>query len=160
MDLKNLNVVKIANQTSMNGKPMQIIEFSHKDKSMISRKEMKKICKKYQETLKKKYADGLVSVSIRYPMRWFSADTSRLNDDINYMNLYDYEEYQADPEEYQSFRFIFVEQDPPAAAGGKDANNDCLIKCIHKALGAGKNKFFIVAEELKEELPEWAKEAA
>ena len=152
MDLKNLNVVKIANQTSINGKKMQILEFTHKDKSMISRKEMKKICKKYQETLKKKYADGIVSVSIKYNPRWFSADSSRLNDDINFMNLSDYEEYQSDPEEYQAFRFIFVERDPPPAEGGKDENNDCLIKCIQKALGTSKTKFFIVAEELKQKL--------
>ena len=90
--------------------------------------------------------------SIEYPSRWFSADTSRLNEDINYMNLSDYEEFETDPEEYKAFRFMFVEIEQPPEEGGKDINNDCLIKCIRKALGNNKNKFYILAEELKEEL--------
>ena len=94
MNFQNLKVEKIENKTVLNGKPLQILEFTHKDKTMITRKELKAICEKYHEKLKSKYNDGLISVSIEYPSRWFSADTSRLNEDINYMNLSDYEEFE------------------------------------------------------------------
>jgi hypothetical protein len=147
IDLSNLAITKIPNKTVINNKPIQIIEFKHKDKSMISRKELKLICSQYQKSLQGKYKDGIISVSIEYPNRWFSADSSFLNEDINYFSLDDYEEYEDDPEEYKTFRFIFVEQEQ-TPEGGKDEHNDCLIKCIKKSLGTHKSKFMIVAEEL------------
>ena len=90
-------------------------------------------------------------MSIEYPQRWFSADTSRLGEPINYFSLNDYEEYEDDPEQYASFRFMFVEQ-PAPAEGGADSQNDCLIKALKKSLGRHKNKYFLIPEELKEEL--------
>ena len=44
INLSNLKVVKIANKTVLNGKPLEILEITHKDGSMISRKELKAIC--------------------------------------------------------------------------------------------------------------------
>ena len=38
INLSNLKVVKIANKTVLNGKPLEILEITHKDGSMISRK--------------------------------------------------------------------------------------------------------------------------
>jgi hypothetical protein len=161
LNLSNLSITKILNKTEINNKPIQIIEFKHKDGSMISRKELKLICSKYQTFLRRKHTDGIVSVSIEYPNRWFSADTTFLNDEINYFSLDDYEEYEDDPQEYKTFRFIFVEHEP-TTEGGKDdspsdthgfaGNNDCLIKCLKKSLGTHKSKFMIIAEELKDEL--------
>lgn len=151
LDLSNLAITKIPNKTTINDKPIQIIEFKHKDGSLIQRKELKLICSQYQKSLQGKYKDGIISVSIEYVNRWFSADSSFLNEEINYFSLDDYEEYEDDPEEYKTFRFIFVEQEP-TPEGGKDEHNDCLIKCIKKSLGTHKSKFMIIAEELKEEL--------
>ena len=151
MDLSNLKVVKISNKTFLNGKALEILEFTHKDGTKISRKELKAICKLRQKSMQAKHGDGIISVSIEYSARWFSADTSRLGEDINYFSLNDYEEYESDPEEYISFRFMFIEQAAPAE-GGADPQNDCLIKALQKSLGRHKNKYFLIPEELKEEL--------
>ena len=151
MDLSNLKVVKISNKTFLNGKALEILEFTHKDGTKISRKELKAICKLRQKSMQAKHGDGIISVSIEYEQRWFSADTSRLGEDINYFSLNDYEEYESDPEEYISFRFMFIEQAAPAE-GGADPQNDCLIKALQKSLGRHKNKYFLIPEELKEEL--------
>ena len=149
--LSNLKVVKVENQTIVDGKKLEIIEFTHKDDTMISRKEMIAICNLRQKSMQAKYGDGIISVSIEYSERWFSADTSYLHEPINYFSLNDYEEYEDDPEQYISFRFMFIEQVRPVE-GGLDPNNDCLIKALQKSLGYNKKKFFIIAEELKEKL--------
>jgi len=151
INLSNLKVVKVENKTIVDGKKLEIIEFTHKDGTMISRKEMIAICSMRQKAMQAKYGDGIISVSIEYPERWFSADTSYLHESINYFSLNDYEEYEDDPEEYISFRFMFIEQVRPVE-GGLDPNNDCLIKALQKSLGHSKKKFFIIAEELKEKL--------
>ena len=151
MDLSNLKVVKIANKTIVDGKSLQILEFTHIDGTMISRKELKAICNLRQKSMQAKYGGGIISVSIEYEPRWFSADTSRLDEPINYFSLNDYEEYEDDPEQYASFRFMFVEQ-PAPAEGGADSQNDCLIKALKKSLGRHKNKYFLIPEELKEAL--------
>jgi hypothetical protein len=151
INLSNLKVVKIANKTVLNGKPLEILEITHKDGSMISRKELKAICNLRQKSMQAKFGGGIISVSIEYSNRWFSGDTSRLNEPINYFSLNDYEEYEEDPEEYISFRFMSIEQAAPAE-GGVDINNDCLIKALKKSLGKHKNKYFLLPEELKEEL--------
>ena len=54
MDLSNLKVVKISNKTFLNGKALEILEFSHTDKSMISRKELKAICNLRQKSMQAK----------------------------------------------------------------------------------------------------------
>ena len=149
INLANLKIVKIANKTIINGKPLEIIEFRHKDGSMITRKEMKAICKSRQASMKKKFKNGIISVSIEYSARWYSADTSYLNEDINYFTLDDYDEYENDPGEYVAFRFMFIESVKPAE-GGADLHNDCLAKALIRSLGFHKSKFLIVPEELKE----------
>ena len=151
IDLSNVDVKNIPNKTMINGKQLKIYEFTHKDGSMIERKELKAICSQYQQSLQNKHEEGIISVSMQYPNRWFRADTTYLDEPINYFSLDYYEEFENDPNEYEAFRFIFVEQDR-IAEGGKDENNNCLIKCLKKSLGTHKSKFMIVAEKLKKEL--------
>ena len=151
INLSNLKVVKIANKTVLNGKPLEILEITHKDGSMISRKELKAICNLRQKSMQAKFGGGIISVSIEYSNRWFSGDSSYLHEPINYFSMNDYEEYESDPEEYVSFRFMSIEQAAPAE-GGADLNNDCLIKALQKSLGKHKNKYYLLPEELKEEL--------
>ena len=79
--------------------------------------------------MRKKFKNGIISVSIEYPARWYSADTSYLNEDINFFSLNDYDEFEDDPEEYTAFRFMFIESVKPAE-GGADLNNDCLAKVL------------------------------
>ena len=47
---------------------------------------MIEMCNEYLQQIRAKYSDfeGLVSVSIKYSDRWYSADDSEFEDDINY----------------------------------------------------------------------------
>ena len=125
---------------------LKILNISRKDGKKITRDEMIKLSNKLQESYQKRYSRGIISVSIKYPERYYSADVSTLNETINYFTMNDYNEMDQDPEEYKSFRFNFfpISQKP---YGGSDQNNDCLINCIKKIIQTNKNK--IDAEELK-----------
>ena len=96
-----------------------------------SRKSMIKLCDTFLEELRNKYPtmDGLISVSIKYPQRWYSGDSSSFNEPINYFTPSDSELDFEDPEEYESIRFQFIPF-KKIAEGGKDEHNDCLMICI------------------------------
>ena len=99
----------------------------------MTRKEMKKICDGLLSEIRAKYhdVDGYVSVSIRYPDRWYSGDVSKINSPINYFHMSQYEEMDNDPENYEQIRFSFIPF-RRSQEGGKDEHNDCLINCIRK----------------------------
>ena len=77
---------RIKNAVSYNGAKLRITEISRKDDEMISRKKMIKLCNQFLEEIKAKYpdAEGLVSVTIKYPNRWYSSEVSKFNEPINF----------------------------------------------------------------------------
>jgi len=124
---------RIKNAVSYNGAKLRITEISRKDDEMISRKKMIKLCNQFLEEIKAKYpdAEGLVSVTIKYPNRWYSSEVSKFNEPINFFSLEDYEMDEEDPGYYESFRFQFIPF-KRLTEGGDDEHNDCLINCINQ----------------------------
>ena len=143
------NVRNIENRVNYGGHPMKVMSISRKDGKLIKRDELINLSRQLQESYQKRYSRGIISVSIKYPERFYSADVTTLNEPINYFTMNDYNEMDEDPEQYKSFNFNFIPitQKP---AGGLDLNNDCLINCIKKVIQTHKHK--IDAEELKEYL--------
>ena len=147
IDLSKYNIKKLKNQVFYKGNNLMIYNLERKNKKPIKRKEMMKLYNKLQADLKELYSDGLISISIKYPNRWYSSEVSKLKDKINYFTMNDYDEFDEDPEEYEQFRLHFL----PIKAkgqGGTDAHNDCLINCIKKIVQTYKNE--IKADELKQ----------
>lgn len=132
INLNKYNIKKLTNKTKLNNQKLQIFELQKKKDRLIKRDELKNICDALRKDLSKKYGNGIISVSIKYPNRWYSGDVSYLNDDINYFSMDDYDEFDEDPLEYQKFRFQFIPINTPE--GGKDKNNDCLMNCIKKCV--------------------------
>ena len=120
------DITILKNKAEYNGQKMSIMNFKHKDKTKIRRNEMIKFCDEILKSYRKKYADGIIEVSIKYPNRWYSADATYLKDDINYFTLNEYDEFEDDPEEYAEFRMYFIPI-VKKAEGGTDKYNDCLI---------------------------------
>jgi len=155
MDINNLtdkyDFNKIKNGYTYNGAKLRITEIRRKDGEHMTRKAMIKMCNTFLAELRQTYpdADGLVSVSIKYPQRWYSGDVSSFRDPINFFtpsdSLLDFE----DPEDYEAIRFQFIPF-RRIQEGGKDVNNDCLITCLRKHFKA--NGKFIDAADLKTQL--------
>jgi len=155
MDINNLtdkyDFKKIKNGYTYNGAKLRITEIRRKDGEYMTRKAMIKMCNTFLAELRQTYpdADGLVSVSIKYPQRWYSGDVSSFRDPINFFtpsdSLLDFE----DPEDYEAIRFQFIPF-RRIQEGGKDPNNDCLITCLRKYFKA--NDKFIDAADLKTQL--------
>ena len=146
INLSKYNIKNLVNKTYYQGENIKIFNYERKDNKMIKRKDMIKICKALQDGIKQVYGDGLISVSIQYPNRWYNGGISRLKEKINFFTSNDYDEFDEDPEQYQSFRFHFI----PIVhkkEGGSDENNDCLINCIQKVIQTQKK--LIDAAELK-----------
>ena len=124
---------RIKTNYTYNGAKLKITDIKRKDSGSMSRKDMIKMCNTFLSELREKYpdVDGLVSVSIKYPQRWYSGDVSDFNSPINYFtpsdSLLDFD----DPEEYEKIRFQFIPF-KKIAEGGKDEHNDCLMNCIMK----------------------------
>ena len=131
--VQNYDMTKIKNNASYNGAKLRITDIKRKDGELMSRKEMIKICNGFLSELRAKYNDfdGYVSVSIRYPDRWYSGDVSDFKSPINYFHMDQYEEMENDPEYYEQIRFSFIPF-KKSEEGGKDEHNDCLINCIRK----------------------------
>ena len=142
---------KIKNGYSYNGAKLQITEIKRQDGEPMTRKAMIKLCDSFLAELREKYthAEGLVSVSIKYPQRWYSGDVSSFNKQINYFTPSDSDLDFEDPEEYEAIRFQFIPF-KKIKEGGKDENNDCLIHCLFKFFLATKK--FIDPAGLKEHL--------
>jgi len=104
-------------------------------------------CDEILKSYRKKYADGIIEISIKYPNRWYSADATYLKDDINYFTLNEYDEFDDDPEEYAEFRMYFIPI-VKKSQGRTDINNDCLITCIKTIIQSHKNERD--AKELKQ----------
>ena len=155
MDINNLtekyNFRKIKTGYTYNGAKIRITEITRKDGEHMTRKAMIKMCNTFLAELRQTYpdAEGLVSVSIKYPQRYYSGDVSSFRDPINFFtpsdSLLDFE----DPEDYEAIRFQFIPFQR-IAEGGKDVNNDCLISCLRKYFKA--NDKFIDAADLKAHL--------
>ena len=131
--VQNYDMTKIKNNASYNGTKMRITDIKRKDGELMSRKEMTKMCNGFLSELRSKYpdVDGYVSVSIKYPDRWYSGDVSDFKSPINYFHMDQYEEMENDPEYYEQIRFSFIPF-KKSEEGGKDEHNDCLINCIRK----------------------------
>jgi len=127
------DITRIKNNATYNGTKLRITDIKRKDDELMSRKEMKKLCDGFLSEIRAKYHDfdGYVSVSIRYPDRWYSADVSDFKNPINYFHMSQYEEMDDDPEYYEQIRFSFIPF-KKSQEGGKDEHNDCLINCIRK----------------------------
>ena len=109
MDNSKFKIKKIKNNTFYQDQPLTILEIERKDDENITRKQLIKLCVQLKEDLKSMYHDGLISVSIQYPNRWYSGNVSKLTDDkINFFSMDQYDEYDEDPEEYTRFRFNFI----------------------------------------------------
>ena len=65
------------------------------------------MCNGFLSELREKYPgiDGLISVSIKYPDRWYSGDVSSFHQEINYFHMSQYEEMNDDPEYYEKSDF-------------------------------------------------------
>ena len=148
---QNFNFKKIKNKYSYNGEKLRIHEITRKDGEMMTRKQMIKLCNTFLTELRKKYPDrdDLISVSIKFPQRWYSGDVSFFNKGINYFTPSDSNLDFEDPEEYEAIRFQFIPF-KKTVEGGKDEHNDCLINCLIKFFR--NTKKFIDPKELKEYL--------
>jgi hypothetical protein len=147
------SISKIANRSSYEGNPLQIYEVESKRGEMISRRDMiKMINEKFLPAFRGKYVDGLVSITIRHPSRWYSSDASYLHDDPNIFTADDYDDFDQDPDEYIAFRVSFLPMNQAHDAGGSDPHNDCLINCIKKFFYGNNSQWFFQAEVLKEML--------
>ena len=104
---QHYDLSRIKNNAKYNGSKLRITDVKRKDGEMMSRKEMVKMCNGFLAELQNKYkdGDGLISVSIKYPDRWYSADVSQLHTPINYFHMDQYEEMENDPEQYEQFDF-------------------------------------------------------
>ena len=89
---KNYDMTKIKNNATYNGTKLRITDIKRKDGEMMSRREMKKMCDGFLSEIRSNYhdADGYVSVSIRYPDRWYSGDVSKFDSPINYFHMSQY----------------------------------------------------------------------
>jgi hypothetical protein len=155
MDIETLtnkyDFKKIKNGYTYNGAKLRITEIRRKDGENMTRRAMIKMCNTFLSELRQTYpnADGLVSVSIKYPQRYYSGDVSNFQSPINFFtpsdSLLDFE----DPEDYEAIRFQFIPF-KRIQEGGKDPNNDCLISCLRKYFKA--NDKFIDAADLKTQL--------
>ena len=131
--MDNYNLKRIKNGVSVNGAKLKITEVSRKDGELITRKKMIKLCNQFLESVKEKYpdAEGLVSVTIKYPNRWYSSDVSKFSENIHFFTMEDYEMEDEDPNEYESFRFLYIPI-KRITEGGDDEHNDCLINAINQ----------------------------
>ena len=131
--MDNYNLKRIKNNVSYNGAKLRITEVSRKDGELITRKKMIKLCNQFLESVKEKYpdAEGLVSVTIRYPNRWYSSEVSKFSENIHFFTMEDYEMEDEDPNEYESFRFQYIPF-KRTTQGGDDEHNDCLINAINQ----------------------------
>ena len=70
---------------------------------------MIKMCDSFLAELRAHYpeSDGLVSVSIKYPQRYYSGDVSSFNKPINYFTPSDSDLDFDDPESYELIRLQF-----------------------------------------------------
>ena len=125
---QNYDLARIKNNATYNGSKLRITDIKRKDGEMMTRKDMKTMCDGLLSEIRAKYhdVDGYVSVSIRYPDRWYSGDVSKINSPINYFHMSQYEEMDTDPENYEQIRFSFIPF-RRSQEGGKDEHNDCLI---------------------------------
>ena len=84
----------IKNNVTYNGERLRIRDIKRIDGEPMSRKQMIKMCNGFLSELREKYPgiDGLISVSIKYPDRWYSGDVSSFNQEINYFHMSQYEE--------------------------------------------------------------------
>lgn len=142
------DIRRIKNKATLNKQPMTIYEFQQKNNQNITRENMKKISQDLLSEFRKNNADGIVSVSIEYPDRWYSANVSHLDEDIDYFSYDNYDVFSNDPNNYRKFRFTFI----PIVngnMGGLDEHNDCLINCIKKFIINPIEKGKIRAEEIK-----------
>ena len=130
---------KIKNGYTYNGAKLQITEIKRKDGDPMTRKAMIKLCDSFLAELREKYphVDGLVSVSIKYPQRWYSSNVSSFNQAINYFTPSDSDLDFEDPEEYEAIHFQFIPF-KKIREGGKDEHNDCLVLCLFKFFLATK----------------------
>ena len=98
---------KIKTNYTYNNSKLRITEIKRQDGEHMSRKSVIKLCDSFQAELREKYPNvhGLISVSFKYPQRWFSGDVSSFDKPINYFtpsdSLLDFE----DPEDYECIRF-------------------------------------------------------
>ena len=82
MDFETLqqtyDFTKIKTNWSYNNSKLKVTDIRRSDGEHMSRKEMIKLCDTFQAELKEKYptVDGYISVSIKYPQRWYSGDVS------------------------------------------------------------------------------------
>ena len=147
------SISKIANRSSYEGNPLQIYEVESKQGEMISRSDMIKLVnEKFLPAFRHKYVDGLISITIRHPSRWFSSDATWLDEEPNYFTSDDYDDFDQDPDEYIAFRVSFMPMNHKHDEGGSDPHNDCLINCIKKFFYGNNSQWFFQAETLKERL--------
>ncbi len=105
---ENYDMKRIKNNATYNGAKLRITDVKRTDGEMLSRKEITNMCDGFLAELRNKYSDvdGYVSVSLKYPNRWYSADVSKLNAPINYFHMDQYDETMGeDPEYYEQIRF-------------------------------------------------------
>jgi len=59
------DITILKNKAEYNGQKMSIMNFKHKDKTKVKRKDMVKFCDEILKSYRKKYADGIIEVSIK-----------------------------------------------------------------------------------------------
>ena len=97
MDFSKYKIKKVKNKTLYNGRQITILDFTRKDKKKIDRKELGKICFELRDDLRSVYDEGLISISIQYPERWYSGSVSKLsNDKLNIFSMDQYDEFDED----------------------------------------------------------------
>lgn len=149
MDFSKFKLTKLNNQIySAKGKKVQSIMITHKDNKPIKRSTLEKLSEEMKKQFIKKYKNGGIGITIQYPDKFYSGKVRDFDEALNFFTMDDYDNFDKDPGEYYSFIVDFVPNND--SKGGRDNNNDCLIKCIKKVIQTKKNE--IIAEELKEYL--------
>ncbi len=151
MKFSDLKMTKIKNNIKLKGEKLQVFKISRTDNKRIKRADMIKFSEKVLEDIKKKYGNGFISVSIKYPKHYYTMGMTNINDGyIKFFSMDDYNNFDEDPLAYSEFTINFMPVKTKSKKGGKDEHNDCLFNCIKKIIQTGKDK--IKPDELKEYL--------
>jgi intein-encoded DNA endonuclease-like protein len=110
MRFQDLNVKQLQNRLRSGGQNVIAFEISRRNTHRLKREEVDQIAEKFRRDFLKKGDHGVLSVSLKYPQRWYSSHATDLHHEVNLFNLEDYNTHERDPGRYDKFRIYFIPQ--------------------------------------------------
>ena len=103
MNINNYEINRIQNKMTYNNSKLQIFRIARKDSRLIKRKDLVLFCEKFKTDVKKKHKNGLMTITIQYPDKYYSGQVKSINEPLHYFTKDDYDEMDEDPNAYESF---------------------------------------------------------